>query len=155
MPGSSAPEPDQQHVGRLADFELNVCRIVEVAGREVGIIRTEHGVFAIANRCPHMGGGICHGTVTGLMSASSPEDISYDETQKAMRCPWHGWEFLLSSGVAVGGFTNRKLRRFPLRIIHGDVYVVLRPARRAPDGQPGADGQPADGSALAGSDAVH
>jgi nitrite reductase (NADH) small subunit len=148
--GSDAPGSARCHVGRLGDFELNVCRIVEVAGREVGIIRTEQGVFAIANRCPHMGGGICYGTITGVMTASSPEDITYDEEQKAVRCPWHGWEFLLSSGAAVGGITNRRLRRFPLQVIQDDVYVILREAR------PGRSGQPRGGDgALAGTDAAH
>jgi nitrite reductase/ring-hydroxylating ferredoxin subunit len=99
----------------------------------VGIIRTEQGIFAIANRCPHMGGGICYGTVTGVMTASSAEHISYHEEQKAVRCPWHGWEFLLSTGAAVGGITNRKLRRFSLHVTGDNVYVSTRAPQKDDD----------------------
>lgn len=136
VPASEAISPDMHHVGSLAEFELDVCKIVQVDGRDVGVIRTEQGVYAIANRCPHMGGGICYGTVTGLMTATSPENISYDETRKAMRCPWHGWEFFLSDGTAVGGITNRRLRRFPLHVIQDEVYVILRMSQPDQAGTP-------------------
>jgi nitrite reductase/ring-hydroxylating ferredoxin subunit len=46
-----------------------------------------------------------------------------------MRCPWHGWEFFLNDGTAVGGITSRRLRRFPLHIIQDEVYVILRMPR--------------------------
>jgi nitrite reductase (NADH) small subunit len=125
------------HVGSLAEFELDVCKIVKVNGRDVGIIRTLQGVYAIANRCPHMGGGICHGTVTGLMTATTPENIVYDETRKAVRCPWHGWEFFLSDGASVGGITDRRLRRFSLQVIQGEVYVFMRiPSRTKAEPSP-------------------
>jgi nitrite reductase (NADH) small subunit len=146
VPGSEDISPDMHHVGSLGEFELDVCKIVKVDGRDVGVVRTEQGVYAIANRCPHMGGGICYGTVTGLMTGTSPENIAYDETRKAMRCPWHGWEFFLSDGTSVGGITNRRLRRFPLQVIQDEVYVFMRMPRPGQARTPRADADEQAGS---------
>jgi nitrite reductase (NADH) small subunit len=131
------------YVGRLADFPLNACSLVEVDGVQIGIVPTRNGVFAIANRCPHMGGGMCYGQVTGVIDGPSPEELTYDEDQMAMRCPWHGWEFLLDSGYAVGGISNRRLRRYRVEVSQDSVYVNLRSHPPEANGHPGA-GRPSD-----------
>jgi nitrite reductase (NADH) small subunit len=130
VPGSEETASRRCHVGHVDDFDRDACTIVTLAGREIGIIRTDRGVFAVLNRCPHMGGSICRGTVTGIMTASSPQDITYDDRDKAIRCPWHGWEFMLNTGFAVGGITNRRLRRFDVEVEDGNVYVHLRGSPR-------------------------
>jgi nitrite reductase (NADH) small subunit len=128
-----ASDPQPSFVGRLGDFRLNACTLVAVAGREVGIVPTASGVYAIANRCPHMGGGMCYGEVTGIIDGDSPDSLTYDAQHLAMRCPWHGWEFRLEDGSAVGGVTDRRLRRFPVEVRDDQVFVHLRAGRDGSD----------------------
>jgi nitrite reductase (NADH) small subunit len=123
------PASEATFVGRLTEFRQNACTLVEVGGREVGIVPTPTGVYAIGNRCPHMGGGMCYGTVTGIIDGDSPNDLTYDGNHLAMRCPWHGWEWRLDDGTAVGGVTDRRLRRFPVEVHGEEVFVHLRGGR--------------------------
>jgi nitrite reductase (NADH) small subunit len=129
----AAPEP--LRVGSLSDFRLDAWQLLEVEGREIGIIRTDAGVFAVRNRCPHRGGSICVGPVGGVMTADLPESITYDESRKAVRCPWHGWQFLLDDGHAVGGISRRRLQRYPVEVHDGEVYVHIRPSGRSEEPQ--------------------
>lgn len=128
MAVSERPGAKARLVGSLRDFEPGTCRLVHVEGREIGIINTGEDVFAILNRCPHMGGGICWGTVGGIMEADLPESITYDESRKAIRCPWHGWQFTLDDGYAVGGFSRKRLQRYPVEVRDDEVYVYVRTA---------------------------
>jgi nitrite reductase/ring-hydroxylating ferredoxin subunit len=108
-----------------------------VYGQTVGVVPTPTGVFAISNRCPHMGGGMCYGKVGGIVDGDTPDQLTYDGEHLAVRCPWHGWEFRLDDGLPVGGFSNRRLRRYPVHVDGERVYVTV-PRRR--------DDLPDDGS---------
>jgi nitrite reductase (NADH) small subunit len=131
MAVSERPAAGPQRVGSLSDFRLDSWQLVQVEGREIGIIRTDEGVYAVRNSCPHRGGAICAGPVGGVMTADLPETIIYDESHKAVRCPWHGWQFLLADGHAVGGISRRRLTRYPVEIQDGEVYVHIRPSDRS------------------------
>lgn len=73
-------------------------KIVEVAGRSIGIFNVDGEFFALRNRCPHEGGPLCLGTLTGLISADLPGEYRYSRAGQILRCPWHGWEFDIRTG---------------------------------------------------------
>ncbi|MDP1602717.1 MAG: hypothetical protein Q8M03_05575, partial [Legionella sp.] len=45
-------------------------------------------------------------------------------TQSHIVCPWHGFEFDLKTGEHPGGARHR-LRKANLKIVEGEVYIVL------------------------------
>ena len=47
-------------------------KLVEVAGRSIGVFNLDGVFFALRNRCPHQGGPLCSGPLGGLIVASSP-----------------------------------------------------------------------------------
>jgi 3-phenylpropionate/trans-cinnamate dioxygenase ferredoxin subunit len=115
-----------QPVAKLDELELNEIRLVQIEGREVGIVRTAAGVFALGNRCPHQGAPICRGRVTGTMVASNPGEYVYGEEEVVVRCPWHGYEFSLATGLSYGGVTKGRVPVFPVEVRDGVVHCALQ-----------------------------
>jgi nitrite reductase/ring-hydroxylating ferredoxin subunit len=50
--------------------------------------------------------------------------LAYNEKEKHIVCPWHGWEFSLKTGKHPSHATAR-LRKAKLEVSDGQVYVVL------------------------------
>jgi nitrite reductase (NADH) small subunit len=116
----------RHRVGGVEDFPLDAFRVFEIAGRPVGVVRTQQGVFAVRNRCPHQGAAICAGRVSGTMVASAPFDYEYSDQTPVVACPWHRWEFELDSGRSYGRVTNKRLVTYPVEVEDDQVYVIMR-----------------------------
>jgi nitrite reductase (NADH) small subunit len=54
-----------QRVASLADLRPGEGRLVVVDGREIALFRTAAGVRAVGARCPHAGGPLHEGIVSG------------------------------------------------------------------------------------------
>jgi len=54
--------------------------------------------FALSNRCPHRGGSLCQGNLTGLVLSDEPGHYNYIRRGEIIRCPWHSWEFDIRTG---------------------------------------------------------
>jgi len=116
----------EHRVGALEEFPIGEVKLVEVEGREVGILRTRDRVFAIGNRCPHQGAPLCAGRVTGTMLASAPNEYVYGEDGLVIRCPWHGFEFHVATGESVGGAVRGRVPTYQVEVRDGDVICSLR-----------------------------
>lgn len=73
-------------------------KIVEVAGRSVGVFNIDGEFFALRNQCPHQGGPLCQGPLSGLAKAQTPDELTYIRRGEILRCPWHQWEFDVKTG---------------------------------------------------------
>jgi nitrite reductase/ring-hydroxylating ferredoxin subunit len=74
-------------------------KIVEVAGRQVGVFNVGGELFALRNRCPHQGGPLCEGRLAGRAEVAAPGDeIKYSRPGEILRCPWHSWEYDIRTG---------------------------------------------------------
>jgi nitrite reductase/ring-hydroxylating ferredoxin subunit len=73
-------------------------KIVEVAGRSIGVFNLNGEFFALRNRCPHQGGPLCAGSLGGLITSSCPGEYHYSRAGEMLRCPWHGWEIDIRTG---------------------------------------------------------
>ena len=69
-----------------------------IRGREIGIFNLAGAFFALRNRCPHQGGALCRGEITGLVTSPTPGTYAYERPGEMLKCPWHGWEFDLRTG---------------------------------------------------------
>src|SRR5262245_48785562 len=80
--------------------------VARVDGRQVLLLKTEKGLYACNNRCPHEGYPLSEGTLADGC---------------VLTCNWHNWKFDLASGeTLVGGDT---LRRYPAKIEGGQVWI--------------------------------
>lgn len=110
-------EKSAQVIGVLADFPVGEMTIVEVAGTEVGVYHASDGTLhAVRNRCPHYAAPICRGTVSGTMIPSSPGVLEYGLDERVLRCPWHGFEYDLTTGKSVFGVTRGRLRTYRVTV---------------------------------------
>ena len=58
-------------VATADEIPLGGRKIVEVAGRSIGVFNIDGEYFALRNRCPHQGGALCEGKLWGVLTAQT------------------------------------------------------------------------------------
>ena len=91
-------------------------KLVEVNGRAVVVFNLAGEFFALNNRCPHRGGSLCHGKLTGLVQSSEPGDYQYSRKGEIIRCPWHSWEFDIRTGQSWCDPGKVRTRRYEVSV---------------------------------------
>jgi nitrite reductase (NADH) small subunit len=109
-------------IGRIEDVPQRGARLVRMSGVPVAVFRTvDDEIFALVDRCPHRGGPLSEGIVSG----------------RSVTCPLHNWVIDLVSGRAqepdVGCAPT-----VPVRVVEGRILL----AASAPEGT-GACGEAA------------
>jgi 3-phenylpropionate/trans-cinnamate dioxygenase ferredoxin subunit len=101
----------------VAEFPPGSRRLLEIAGRSIGIFRLEDGRFyALRNRCPHRGAPLCEGRQMGLWTAERPYHRAFGRDGEILRCPWHGWEFDLTTGRSVFMPEDVRVKSYPVGV---------------------------------------
>ena len=113
----------QVFVARLADLPVGGRRIIEAAGKSIGVFNTGKQIVAALNICPHELAPVCLGKVGGTTLPSQPGEFIWGRENEILRCPWHGWEFDLLTGACLTD--RRKLRMYPVAVRDGKVYVEV------------------------------
>jgi 3-phenylpropionate/trans-cinnamate dioxygenase ferredoxin subunit len=85
-------------VAQVEDIPPGKRKIVTVEGRSIGVFNLGGDFYAIRNKCPHEGGPLCEGVVSGLVRSRTPGEYDYVRRGEIVRCPWHQWEFDIRSG---------------------------------------------------------
>ena len=94
-------------------------RPVRIGDREIAIFNMGDDTFlATDNECPHKGGPLCDGIISG----------------RSVVCPLHAWKIDLESGAVLrpGGVDQPGIQTYPVRVEGGIVTVCLPdvPVRR-------------------------
>jgi nitrite reductase (NADH) small subunit len=98
--------------------------VVDLGGRSVGVFNVDGGFYALHNRCPHRGGALCLGPITGLTTATDDFDYAYTNEGRILRCAWHGWEFEIETGRAIAD-PHIRAKTFPVTVEDGEVVVHI------------------------------
>jgi len=106
-------------VGRASDVAPGERRIVEVAGRSIGIFNVGGEFFALRNRCPHQGGPLCTGRLSGFLESAVPGEYRYSRPGEILRCPWHGWEFDVRTGQSWVDPVRTRVRSYEVAVVPG------------------------------------
>ena len=103
-------------VAICGDIPTREGRTVTVAGKEIAIFNLGDRFLATDNRCPHQGGPLCDGIVTG----------------SSVVCPLHAWKVNLVDGNVErpAGSGDRCVRTYPTRIDDGVVSIQVAPRAR-------------------------
>jgi 3-phenylpropionate/trans-cinnamate dioxygenase ferredoxin subunit len=111
-------------------------RLLAVGGRELGLYQVAGQYYAVANRCPHRGAPLCSSgrVVRGI---ELEQDVPVQgATPGLLRCPWHKWDFELTTGRCVV-HSRLRIRRYRVRHEHDELVITLRhpePPSLAPAG---------------------
>jgi nitrite reductase (NADH) small subunit len=96
-------------IGNIEDIPRQGARVIRTAQGDIAVFRTAADeVFALRDRCPHKGGPLSQGIVSG----------------KKVTCPLHNWNILLDSGEAVAP-DQGCAATFPVKVVDGRVYLSL------------------------------
>jgi 3-phenylpropionate/trans-cinnamate dioxygenase ferredoxin subunit len=88
-------------VARVAELPPGQRKIMTVEGRSVGVFNVKGTFYALRNQCPHQGAPLCLGKITGMTLPSQPGEYLWGRDGEILRCPWHGWEFDLTTGRSI------------------------------------------------------
>jgi 3-phenylpropionate/trans-cinnamate dioxygenase ferredoxin subunit len=115
-------------IGRVSELPLGERIIMEVEGRSIGVFNVHGQYYALRNRCPHQGAPLCLGAIKGLALPSKPGEYRWGREGEILRCPWHGWEFDITSGRSIFNPHHIHVRTYEVTVeIDEDAVVESYP----------------------------
>jgi nitrite reductase (NADH) small subunit len=97
-------------VAQLSDIPVGTGKEVVAEGQIVALFNIDGQIHAMDGICPHAGGPVGTGIVEGCV----------------VTCPWHGWQFDVTSGQHVLSPTLSH-PTFPTRIEGNSVQIQISP----------------------------
>lgn len=110
-------------VAAVADFPPGTRRLVTVNDRAIVVFNIAGQYHGLFDRCPHNGGPLSQGVLTGLLQSAEPGSYSYSKPGEIIRCPWHGWEFDVRTGQSYCRAIKARARPFPVKIESGSDII--------------------------------
>ncbi len=108
---------DWIEIGVLDDIPRLGARIVERSEGDIAVFRTaDDEVFAVRDKCPHKGGPLSQGIVSG----------------KVVTCPLHNWNIQLDNGEAVAP-DEGCAATYPVRLEGDRIFLSLTPNEGCPN----------------------
>jgi nitrite reductase (NADH) small subunit len=103
-------------IGHVSELPPGERRVVEVDGRSIGVFNVHGQFYALRNRCPHQGAPLCLGAIKGMALPSKPGEYRWGREGEILRCPWHGWEFDITSGRSIFNPHRTRVRTYEVTI---------------------------------------
>ncbi len=98
---------DFVRVASTADVKPGQAVVVEVNGKTLAVFNVDGAFHAIDNTCVHRGGPLGEGDIQG----------------KVVACPWHGWQFDVTTGECVKN-PSAKVEVYQVKVEGDDVKVL-------------------------------
>jgi nitrite reductase/ring-hydroxylating ferredoxin subunit len=121
-PASAARDRDGHLVCAVEALTPGNRTIVQINNKSIGVFNVQGRFYALRNGCPHKGGALCEGPITGTVLPTDDREFVYGHEGRFVRCAWHGWEFDITTGVALADPSFRA-RSYPVTVDAGNVYV--------------------------------
>lgn len=92
----------------LSELPVGAGKIVAAHGKVIALFNVGGDIRAVENTCPHRGGPLGEGVVSGTV----------------VTCPWHGWEFDVCTGLSPRN-PAVAIRCISLEIRGDEIYASL------------------------------
>lgn len=96
-------------LGLETDVPDHRPKCVRVDGRAFALFRVDGDLYCLENRCTHMGGPLCQGSLQAAVVV----------------CPWHGSRFDVRTGQVVGGPAPTPVHAVPVTVDGGRIWAEL------------------------------
>jgi nitrite reductase/ring-hydroxylating ferredoxin subunit len=106
-------------VARADEIAPGGRRIIEVASRSIGVFNVDGDFYGLRNRCPHQGGPLCEGRLLGTLEADRPGAYRWSPARRVLACPWHGWEFDITTGRSWCDPARLRAARYETAVVEG------------------------------------
>ncbi len=103
-------------IGTVDEIPSGERKLVTIEGREIGVFNVHGEFYALRNRCPHQGGALCKGRVSGFVTARVPGEYKYTRKGEILRCPWHGWEYDIKTGQSWVDPSSVRVRSYEVEV---------------------------------------
>lgn len=100
--------PQPYPVCKSAELPPGAKKILQAGNKSVGVFNVHGKYYALRNSCPHQFAPLCLGRVTGTTAPSKVGEYIWEKDGEIVRCPWHGWEFDITTGRSI--FNPHKVR---------------------------------------------
>ena len=95
-------------VAEVQDLAPGAGKVIQAEGKTLALFNVDGTFYAIDNTCLHRGGPLGEG----------------DLDDKIVTCPWHGWQYDVSTGTNVMN-PAIKVASYPVTVEGGAVFVEL------------------------------
>lgn len=108
MKETKAESKKWTRIAYCRDIPLREGRAVNVGNREIAIFNLGDRFLAVDNRCPHKGGPLADGIVSGA----------------SVVCPLHAWKISLETGEGANGASASScVETFRTRVEQGIIFI--------------------------------
>jgi nitrite reductase/ring-hydroxylating ferredoxin subunit len=115
-------------IGPVTRFGDRSMTVIDVQGREFGIVSWEGSWFALRNVCPHYGGPVCEGHLRGHVTGDAEtSEVSVDTSRPVITCGWHPIEFDVKTGRSL---TDDRLRIKQQKVVASNGRLLLEVSSR-------------------------
>jgi nitrite reductase/ring-hydroxylating ferredoxin subunit len=99
-------------------------RVVELEGRAILLLRYQGQVYAMNNKCPHLGGSLVKGKLTAEGTIVCPLHHSVFDVKTGAVKAWAPWP-PIASGVLGAISHERPLTTYPTKSETGSIFVGM------------------------------
>jgi nitrite reductase/ring-hydroxylating ferredoxin subunit len=116
---------ERRLVCSLDDLRPGEMKLVDVGKFGVGVYNVAGSLHAIVNYCSHEGAPLCEGLIGGTneFDPAEPGGLRRVKDGQIVRCPWHNWEFDVTTGQNLAD-PNRRIRTYDVDVADGKVYLT-------------------------------
>ena len=97
------------HAGPADCVQEGAGTVLKAGNRTLAFFKVEGVYYAISNVCPHKGGPLGNGALSGHV----------------VTCPWHGWTWDVRTGANVRMPKLKGVECFAVRAVDGELYVEI------------------------------
>jgi nitrite reductase (NADH) small subunit len=98
------------YIGEVAELPQKLGKTVTIGKKEIAVFKTENGdIRAIENRCPHKGGVLAEGILSG----------------EYVFCPMHDWKISVKDGKVQAPDVGC-VQSYPVEVKDNQVYILIR-----------------------------
>lgn len=106
--------------------DLAPGRLTSVNDGKIVLTLINGNPVAVVGRCPHQGAALEAGHLVDRVDTDKNGFITTDASRPVLRCPWHGFEFDLATGMPLADepcHRRMRLRRIKTRVQGDDVVM--------------------------------
>jgi nitrite reductase (NADH) small subunit len=97
-------------IGEVADLPQKLGKTVTIGSKEIAVFKLENGdIRAIENRCPHKGGVLAEGILSG----------------EYVFCPMHDWKISVNDGKVQAPDVGC-VQSYPVEVKGDQVYILIK-----------------------------
>ena len=116
---TDSPQKTRHVVARADEIAPGGRKLVSIEGRGVVVFNVGGAFYALSDTCPHKGGSLAKGLITGLVESNGPGDYRHSRAGEIIRCPFHQWEFDIKTGRSWCDPRRMRLLKFNVAVEPG------------------------------------